>query len=234
MTDYRDTFVSKSKPILTRSLARTSPKSIDRRNTLQRRLLLTILPTVLIPLAVASAIGFNVTQRRATEVELRQLQKNSQLTSEEWHVSLEHKFQSLNLVARNSALLDAMRSGAELAESKKLPQQDIKKTEAQFGSTRLIQTNAGLNNYLKQVAKDANLAEMFVTERNGFNVAFSNMTSDFVQSDEKWWQNTKQKGQVVDSPAFDNSAKTVVVALSQAIKDPKSGKFLGVISSQHR
>jgi methyl-accepting chemotaxis protein PixJ len=213
----------------------SSPKQLTGSgNTLRRRLLLTVLPIVLIPLAVASAIGLNATQRRATDRELKQLQESSQLTSETSSVFLDQAFKIPTLVGSNPLMVDAMRSGAQQAEAKKLPEQtaqDIKKTEDEYNSTRLLQPSEILNGYLKNVAKEANLGEIFLTERNGFNIAFSNMTEDFVQSDEKWWQDAKAKGRAIASPKFDASAGTVVVALSQAIKDPKTGEFLGVIKA---
>jgi methyl-accepting chemotaxis protein PixJ len=203
-------------------------------NTLRRRLLLTVLPIVLIPLAVASAIGLNATQRRATDRELKQLQESSQLTSETSSVFLDQAFKIPTLVGSNPLMVDAMRSGALQSEAKKMPEQiaqNIDKIEAEYNSTKLLQPSETLNGYLKNVAKEANLGEVFLTERNGFNIAFSNMTEDFVQSDEKWWQDAKAKGRAIASPKFDASAKTVVIALSQAIKDPKSGEFLGVIKA---
>ncbi|PSB00807.1 methyl-accepting chemotaxis protein [Merismopedia glauca] len=217
-------------------IPKESNESLDKKlsgsgNTLRRRLLLMILPTVLVPLAVASAIGFNVTQKRVINRELRQIQESSQLTSEASSVFLEQAFKIPNLVANNPLMVDALRRSAQQAEAQKLPQQEIEKNEAQFKSTKLLQPNTVLNGYLENAVKEATLAEMFLTERNGFNVAFSNPTSDFVQSDEKWWQNAKSKGRFIGNPEFDDSAKAVVVAISQAIKDPTSGKFLGVIKT---
>jgi methyl-accepting chemotaxis protein PixJ len=224
-----NTFIRNS--ILEGSIESSDRRGFDRGNTLRRRLLLTILPIVLVPLAVASAIGLTVTQQRATDRELRQLQESSQLTSEASSVFLAQAFQIPNLIAQNPLMLDALRSGAKQAENRKLPQQDINKTEAEFSSTRLLIPNLVLNSYLQTTVKEASLGEIFLTERNGFNIAFSNMTSEFVQSDQKWWQNAKTKGRSISSPVFDDSAKVVVVALAQAIKDPISGEFLGVIKA---
>jgi methyl-accepting chemotaxis protein PixJ len=200
-------------------------------NTLRRRLLLTILPTVIVPLVVVSAIGYNIVQRRVTDRELQNLRENSHLTSKVASVFLEQSFKIPQLVASNPLLTAALRSQAQQAEARKLPQQDIKVTETEFKATKLFKSDPTLNEYLQNSTKEANLAEMFITERNGFNVAFSNPTSDFVQSDEKWWQNAKAKGRSIDSPEFDDSAKAVVIAVSQSIEDPVSKQFLGVIKA---
>jgi methyl-accepting chemotaxis protein PixJ len=200
-------------------------------NTLRNRLLLTVLPTVIVPLVVVSAIGYDIVQRRVTDRELRNLQENSHLTSRVSSVFLAQSFKIPQLVASNPSLTAALRSQSQQAETRKLPQQDIKITETEFKATKLLKADPALNEYLQNSVKDANLAEMFITERNGFNVAFSNPTSDFVQSDEKWWQNAKAKGRSIDSPEFDDSAKAVVIAVSQSIADPVSKQFLGVIKT---
>jgi methyl-accepting chemotaxis protein PixJ len=78
--------------------------------------------------------------------------------------------------------------------------------------------------------KSASLREIFFTDKLGFNTAYSNPTSDFVQSDEEWWQKAKTgtNGQFIE-PKFDESSKTFGVELNQAITDPASGEFLGVV-----
>jgi methyl-accepting chemotaxis protein PixJ len=231
MNTNKDTLVNDANAISDRSNS-VSQKLVGRGNTLRRRLLLTILPTVLIPLAIVSAINFNTTERRVTARELRQIQEISQLTSQAVSVFLDQALTINNLIANNPLMANALRESAQEAEAKKLPQQDIKKTEADFKSTKLLKPNAVLNGYLANTAKEVNIAEVFLTERNGFNVAFSDTTTDFVQSDEKWWQNAKKKGDFIGTPEFDDSVKVVVVPIAKAVKDPNSGQFLGVIKSE--
>jgi methyl-accepting chemotaxis protein PixJ len=231
MNNNNDPLVRDANAIFDRAKS-VRQKLFVRGSTLSRRLLLTILPTVLIPLAIVSAIGFNTAQRRASARELRQIQEISQLTSQAVSVFLDQALTINNLIANNPLMLDALRESAQQAEAQKLPQQDIKKTEAEFKSTKLLKPSAVLNGYLANAIKDANVAEMFLTERNGFNVAFSDTTTDFVQSDEKWWQNAKTKGVFIGNPEFDDSSKVVVVPIAQAVKDPSSGQFLGVIKTE--
>ncbi|MEE9185320.1 MAG: methyl-accepting chemotaxis protein, partial [Acidimicrobiia bacterium] len=72
-------------------------------------------------------------------------------------------------------------------------------------------------------------AEIFFTERNGFNVEATNRTSDFVQSDEVWWQRAMADGSFQGDPATDVSAGLVALGYSVAITDPGDGARLGVI-----
>jgi twitching motility protein PilJ len=200
-------------------------------NTLRNRLLLTVLPTVLIPLTLVTAIEFNLTLQKETESKFRLLKDNSQITSDASRDFLKQSLKIPDLLAHSPIISDALKAGTKIVAEKKLAQQDIQKTEAEFKATKLIQSNPSVNQYLATALKDANFAEILLTERNGFNAAFSNTPSDFVQSDEKWWQYAKAKGRVIGSPEFDDSAKALVIALSQAVKAPGSGEFQGVIKT---
>ncbi len=196
--------------------------------TLRRRLLMTVLPTVLVPLVVASAIGFNVTQRRAKEKTFSKIETSVILASERTQKFIEDAFEATNLLSANPGVMEALNSGARQVQSQGLSQKPIPQIEKQFAATKLLKPDRSLNNYLTAVAKTADIAEIILTERHGFNVAYSSVTSDFIQSDEEWWQIAKKKGQVVIEPEFDESTNTAVLVLVNTIKDPNSNKLLGV------
>ncbi|MDJ0690362.1 MAG: methyl-accepting chemotaxis protein [Xenococcaceae cyanobacterium MO_188.B32] len=199
--------------------------------TLRRRLLTTILPAVLLPLVIASAIGYTITERRAKTQALSKLEENTLLTSATVTAFIRDSFKIPDLVASNPVIMEAMRIGSQEAQTQGLPQQSIEAVEQKFATTKLIKANTNLNNYLQQIVKSSDIVEIFFTERNGFNVAFSNPTSDFVQRDEGWWQTSKQNGRAIDEPEFDESANAVVFALSEAVIDPETKEFLGVIKA---
>lgn len=198
---------------------------------LNYRLLLTVLPIVFVPLAVASGIGFNLVQQKQTNQALLKLQDNSVLASNTAHIFLKNFFTIPELVNNNTAVIKALRSGAKKAEAEGLPKKPLEQVERQFKTTKLLEPDSELNTYLQRTVKQAKVAEMFFTDRHGFNIAYSNPTSDFVQNDEKWWKNSLKNGQFIGNPEFDDSANAVIVALSQAMKDPSSGEFLGVIKT---
>ena len=199
--------------------------------TLRRRLLTTILPAVLLPLVIASAIGYTITERRAKTQALSKLEENTLLTSATVTAFIRDSFKIPDLVASNPVIMEAMRIGSQEAQTQGLPQQSIEAVEQKFATTKLLKTNTNLNNYLQQIVKSSDIVEIFFTERNGFNIAFSNPTSDFVQRDEGWWQTSKQNGRAIDEPEFDESANAVVFALSEAVIDPETKEFLGVIKA---
>ena len=133
-------------------------------------------------------------------------------------------------IAINPLVINTARASATAAKTANLPNLPIAQVEQAFATTKVLQPDNGLNEYLKKTAETSEFAELFFTEKNGFNVAYSNPTSDFVQRDEKWWQNAKEElnDQFIE-PTFDQSANTFGLELSQAIVDPNSGEFLGVV-----
>ena len=199
--------------------------------TLRRRLLVSILPAVLLPLVIASAIGYNITERRAKTEVVEKLEANTLLASKTIETFIRDSLQLTDLVAANPVVIQAMKASSKKAQEQQLAQQPIEALEKKFAATKLLTTDESINNYLQQIVKSGQVAEIFFTERNGLNVAFSNPTSDFVQRDEGWWQTSQQKGRDIGEPEFDESANAIVIAFSQAVKDPQTGEFLGVIKA---
>ncbi len=199
--------------------------------TLRRRLLVSILPAVLLPLVIASAIGYTITERRVKTQVLDKLETDTLLASKTIETFIRDSLKLTDLVAANPMVIQAMKTGSKKSQEEKLVQQPIDALEQKFAATKLLTTNDSLNNYLQQIVKSGQIAEIFFTERNGLNVAFSNPTSDFVQRDEGWWQTSQKEGRDIGEPEFDESANAIVIAFSQAVKDPQTGEFLGVIKA---
>ncbi len=64
--------------------------------------------------------------------------------------------------------------------------------------------------------------EIFITDRYGANVAMTNITSDYYQADEGWWQgafNAGEGGVYLDDRGYDDSVGTLVVGIVLPIKD---------------
>ncbi len=213
------------------SALNSTPPKFKSTTTLRHRLLITILPAVLMPLAIASAIGYNITESRMKKQALSQLEENALLASKTVTIFIRDSFKIPDLVAANPLVIKSMQIGSQKAQTQGLPQQSIEAVEQQFADTKLLEVDATLNQYLERVVQWTSTVEIFFTERNGFNIAFSNPTSDFVQRDEGWWQKSQKNGQAVDEPEFDESANAVIVAISKAVKDPQTGEFLGVIKT---
>lgn len=71
------------------------------------------------------------------------------------------------------------------------------------------------------------IAELFVTNAYGANVALATGTSDYLQSDEEWWQQTKETGKYVGKINYDDNYEKYSMEFAYSIMDV-DGNFIGV------
>jgi hypothetical protein len=98
------------------------------------------------------------------------------------------------------------------------------RTQARAGSQALRR--------LKE-ANDKVVAEIFVMDNKGLNVAQAGMTSDYMQGDEAKWQKTFPVGPgavFVDDVDFDESAGTFLAQISATVVDPATGQAIGAVT----
>ena len=125
----------------------------------------------------------------------------------------------------------------------------IARIEEDMKATRSLNPVPAATQYLKdQLALSKVFKEVFFTDKSGYNAAISNMTSDFVQSDESWWVNAWTKGidiggssqdprttKRVEAPGarvtYDESAGVWSVAISVRIDQPRTREPLGVMKA---
>lgn len=70
--------------------------------------------------------------------------------------------------------------------------------------------------------------ELFVTNAYGANVALGSGTSDYLQSDEDWWQITKETGRYVGKVRYNEEYQSYSVDFAFRVDDI-DGNFLGVL-----
>jgi hypothetical protein len=99
--------------------------------------------------------------------------------------------------------------------------------------------NLYLNNkaakYLQEILKKSNgsIAEIFVMDFQGCNVATANKTTDFWQGDEAKFKNSYNNGKgsvFVSDAEFDESTNSFIVQISLPIVDPSTNKVIGAIT----
>jgi PAS domain S-box-containing protein len=72
--------------------------------------------------------------------------------------------------------------------------------------------------------------EIFVTDKFGQLYATSNLTSDYWQGDEEWWQETFSNKLFVSEPIYDESSETWAVIISVPVFDDEPGsEVIGVV-----
>ncbi len=204
-------------------------KQVKKRGlNLRNKLLLTILPTVLIPLGIASAIGITFVKNEAALQQQEELENGIIIASSVTQRFLEKGAQLNQLLARNNFIIRELQVDTQKAEVEGLTRKSIPELEKQFSRTKLLNPDTDINSYLKIIAESNQLAEIILTESNGFNVGYSSRTSDFVQSDEQWWQIGAEEGKSILEPKIDESTQQVILELVNSIKNPDTGKLLGV------
>ncbi|MFE4105406.1 methyl-accepting chemotaxis protein [Almyronema epifaneia] len=201
----------------------------DKAKSLRFQLLRGVLPAVLIPLAIAGTVGYRVIHENLEEDLAESVHSKAMLASELTRDYLQEIASVPELVADNPLVIEAAQTASQ--RSPDLNDLSAEEVEQRFAETKLLRPSEALNNYLAQTAETTGLAELFFTEQRGLNVAYSSPTSDFVQSDEDWWREAQSKGRWVSEPIFDESAGTFGIEFSQAIADPASGDFLGVVKA---
>jgi methyl-accepting chemotaxis protein PixJ len=197
--------------------------------SLRSRLLQTILPVVLLPLIAASSLGYYLIAQRTERRIQQQLSDQALLTSEGTTAVLNELLDLPRSMADSPLVVNEAKAGSQKAIEAGLDDRPIEVLEADFAGSKLLRQHNALNTYLEKTVETAEISELSVTESHGFNVASSHPTTDFVQSDETWWQNSKANQQWIGPPDFDFASKGFTVELAQAIRDPQDDSFVGVI-----
>jgi len=129
-------------------------------------------------------------------------------------------------------IVEAAKAAAREHESEGLTILNIDQIEAKFVTRKSLDVSPEASNYLiKQIKRSTHFGEAFFTDKNGFNVALTNPTSDFVQRDENWWKTAWENGVSVGEVEYDDSAGIWSVDISVRIDDVRSGRSLGVMKT---
>ena len=123
-------------------------------------------------------------------------------------------------LAGSPAVVRAALEASQAAVRQRLPQLDIPTLERMFNQRRELGGDPDLAAYLRGYSQHSDFAELFFTESHGYNVLASDRTSDFVQSDEEWWQRAVKAGVYEGAPRYDSSAAVVSLEYDVAIRAP--------------
>ncbi|OGU01652.1 MAG: hypothetical protein A2085_06675 [Gemmatimonadetes bacterium GWC2_71_10] len=143
---------------------------------------------------------------------------------------LSDRREQLVQIAIAPTVVAAARAGAAEAVRRGLPGRSVAQLERDFQATRSLDASPEASAYLQQLSRSGEFAEIFVTESHGYTVAGSRRTSDFVQSDEVWWQRAARGEPWRSDPLYDSSAAAVAVEFALPVGgDARLG--LGVLKA---
>jgi methyl-accepting chemotaxis protein len=143
--------------------------------------------------------------------------------------ALLERARQVELIGAAPTVVDAARAGAVRAAQMGLVGRPIEAVEKQMAATRNLAVSETATRFLQRQLAPLGIAEMFVTDANGFNAVTTEMTSDFVQSDEAWWRDAVRKGLTTAEAEYDESARQTVVSMAAAIHEGDRDRADGVI-----
>ena len=126
-----------------------------------------------------------------------------------------------DMVDWSRASIVVQMAGADRVDVDRMNSKSIEALENEFGGSYQLDSTGSAARYLtEQIADQPYFVEAFFTDANGYNVAATNQTSDFVQSDEEWWQQAWQNGLYIGQFEYDESANAFSFDMAARIMGP--------------
>jgi signal transduction histidine kinase/HAMP domain-containing protein len=82
---------------------------------------------------------------------------------------------------------------------------------------------------LKYQAAFPENVEVFLTDLQGVSIATTDRTSDYLQSDEEWWQLAYRQGEYIAQPEYDASSKTLAINMAVPVRARGSDRITGIL-----
>jgi methyl-accepting chemotaxis protein len=140
---------------------------------------------------------------------------------------LAERTRQVDLIASSPSTIAAAKKGAEVSRERGLPKLSIDQLENMFKATRSQQVDPAAKAYLSDLVPKLDIAEIMITDEYGYNAVTTSPSSDFVQSDEGWWQTAWTTNMTTAQATADPATQRVVVELASVIRD--GGKRVGVV-----
>lgn len=185
---------------------------------LRRMLYVGVGGVLLIVIFVFGLLAWNQAERVVRPAVERQLLERSSSAAAIVQNQLGSAVTDVELLAQAPALIRAAEAGPGRARQLGLDGLDIEQTERLMAEARSLRTSSEADRFLREVVESTLLAEVFVTDVQGRVVAASGLTSDFVQRDERWWQEAFAGLPNVSEVGIDESANTLSVSVAVPVR----------------
>ncbi|MFT7597168.1 MAG: signal transduction histidine kinase [Acidimicrobiales bacterium] len=211
------------------------------------KILIRSIAVALVPMAILASVVFVGLEQLSSDATTRVDESRQVLESESVLATSKEQSESvareINLIlkeriadvvdwARNREVVDGTLLAAEYAEAEGLNELSIEALESRFDGTKSTLRATAARTYLRtELQSNDFFTEIFFTDANGYNAAITNLTSDFVQSDEEWWTRAWDEGINIDDIEFDESAGGFSVDIAVRIDNPANGSGIGVLKT---
>src|SRR4051812_21708538 len=200
------------------------------RGSLRRRYVFTTGAAAIVLLAIvatAGSIGLNRSMTQQQNAILTDAARRSALLVDR---VLAERLRQVDLIAWESSVIDASRKGTAASRRHSLPLQTISSLEERFKATRSQQVDSTALEFLLDLLPKLDIAEVMLTDQYGYNAVATSPPTDFVQSDEAWWQTAWKAGVTDAEAAEDRATGETVVELARAVRD--HGLRVGVVKAK--
>ena len=134
--------------------------------------------------------------------------------------------------ASGPAVVSAARQAHGAHEQAGLLTLPVEEIEAKFQIRKSLGQFPIADDYLRgELSRSVDFERVLFTDRNGYNVVVTNVSSDFVQSDESWWQRAWSDGIAISPVQYDEGMGSWSVDISIRIDDPATNRPVGVMQA---
>ncbi len=202
------------------------------------KLMVAFVVVILLGVGILASVNVRTYRLGLTESVGDSLTKLADAQGYQIATALEREMAALTTLSLSRTIQNAARSGNQTANvltETELNQLDQQWREANAANnigdplvTKVIYSSASddLRSFRLQFTRHA---EIFVTGTQGFNVAASDRTSDYNQSDEEWWQATNRDGRYIGQPEYDESSGVTAIIMSVAIRELGDNRIIGIL-----
>src|SRR5437868_13318085 len=202
----------------------------DMQSSLRRRYVFTTGAAAIALLAVRTAAGSLGLSRSMTQQQNAMLSDAARRSALLVDRVLAERLRQVDLIAWESSVIEAAKKGSAVSRRRALPLQTISALEERFKSTRSQQVDSTALEFLLDLLPKLDIAEVMLTDQYGYNAVATSPPTDFVQSDEAWWQTAWKSGVTDGDATEDRATGETVVELARAVRD--HGLRVGVVKAK--
>jgi methyl-accepting chemotaxis protein len=123
------------------------------------------------------------------------------------------------VLALSPQVVAAARQGTARAAALGLAGADIATAESRFAQTHTLAVAPDTRQMLTVLLPHLAAQQLILTDSSGYNAVVTHRSSDFVQSDESWWQDAWKNGYSISDAAYDSASRASVVSLASVVRD---------------
>jgi methyl-accepting chemotaxis protein len=209
---------------------RSRQPAVDVKSSLRRRYVFSTGGVAITLLIVVTTIGSFALARSITQQQDAVLSDAARRSALLVDRVLAERLRQVDLIAWESSVIEAAIKGTAVSRRRGLPLLPISQLEDRFKATRSQQVDSTSLEFLLDLLPKLDIAEVMLTDQYGYNAVATSPPTDFVQSDEEWWQVAWKNGVTDANATEDKATGETVVELARAVRD--HGRRVGVVKAK--